>query len=78
MNVAVVTGAASGIGTALARHLAGRDVRLVLADRDAEALGRPAGQLSTEAVVMDVAHPADNERLAAVAGVPTWSASTPE
>src|SRR3954453_19100870 len=70
MNVAVVTGAASGIGAALARQLAGRDVRLVLADRNAEPLGRLAGSLSAESVVMDVADPADNERLAAVAGVP--------
>lgn len=70
MDVAVVTGAASGIGAALARQLAGRGVRLVLADRDAEPLGRLAGELSAEAVVVDVADPADNERLAAVAGAP--------
>jgi len=70
MDVAVVTGAASGIGAALARQLAEGGVRLVLADRDAEPLGVLAGNLSAESVVMDVADPADNERLAAVAGVP--------
>jgi NADP-dependent 3-hydroxy acid dehydrogenase YdfG len=70
MDVAVVTGAASGIGAELARQLAERGVRLVLADRDAEPLSALADRLSAEAVVMDVADPADNDRLAAVAGVP--------
>jgi NADP-dependent 3-hydroxy acid dehydrogenase YdfG len=70
MDVAVVTGAASGIGAALARQLADRGVRLVLADREAEPLALLARELSAEAVVMDVADPADNERLAAAAGVP--------
>ena len=70
MDVAVVTGAASGIGAALARQLSGRGVRLVLADRAAGPLGKLAASLSAEAVIMDVADPAENERLAAVAGVP--------
>ncbi|MFP5456810.1 MAG: SDR family NAD(P)-dependent oxidoreductase, partial [Alphaproteobacteria bacterium] len=35
---AVITGAASGIGLGLAREAARRGLRLILADRDADAL----------------------------------------
>jgi NAD(P)-dependent dehydrogenase (short-subunit alcohol dehydrogenase family) len=67
---AVVTGAASGIGRALAGVLADRGSRLVLADCDGDALHRVATELGAEAVVMDVASLADYERLAMVAAAP--------
>lgn len=62
--LAVVTGAASGIGAALATRLAERDARLVLADTDAERLHAVSEQLGAEAVVTDVADPAAMARLA--------------
>lgn len=37
---AVITGAGSGIGAAIARAYAEQGARLVLADRDAEQIGR--------------------------------------
>lgn len=43
-HVAVVTGAASGIGFAAARHFAGCGMKVAIADRDGEAL-RAAGQV---------------------------------
>ena len=46
--VAVVTGAASGIGLAAARHLAGLGLRVCLADRDGEALERARQALVAE------------------------------
>lgn len=67
----MVTGAASGIGLALARALAGGGTRLVLADRNGEALeSAVAGLANVTTVVIDVADPDDNARLAAVAGSP--------
>jgi len=44
-RVAVITGAASGIGLAAANRLAGLGMRLVLADRSADALGSVADAL---------------------------------
>lgn len=57
---AVVTGAGSGIGLALARELAERGMRLLLADRDAAAVGEAVRALVAEgaeahAHVLDVA-----------------------
>jgi short-subunit dehydrogenase len=54
-GVAVVTGAASGIGAALAAELSRRGARLVLLDRDAERLAKVAAPLDAEAVVVDLA-----------------------
>ncbi|VXC11078.1 NADP-dependent 3-hydroxy acid dehydrogenase YdfG [Pseudomonas sp. 8AS] len=67
-QVAVITGAASGIGRGLAERAAARGYALVLADRDSAALERLAAQLRTEgaavlAQVTDVAEPGQLEEL---------------
>lgn len=65
-KVAVITGAASGIGAGLARHCAGEGMRVVLADRNGEGLQQLADSLTTETAtqVVDVA---DSEQVAALA-----------
>jgi len=67
-GAAVVTGAASGIGRALAHALHDRGARIVLADRDRDALEVVAGELHAPAVCMDVTRADDYERLAQAAG----------
>lgn len=69
-QVAVVTGAASGIGRALADAFAARGLAVVLADVEQEALGHAVGELTDAgATVMgervDVRFADDVERLAA-------------
>jgi NAD(P)-dependent dehydrogenase (short-subunit alcohol dehydrogenase family) len=64
---AVVTGAAGGIGRALAEALHARGAGLVLADIDAEALAATASRLGATAVPTDVADPAAMSALAAQA-----------
>jgi short-subunit dehydrogenase len=54
-GVAVVTGAASGIGAALAVELGRRGSRLVLLDRDSERLAKVAAPLGAETLVVDLA-----------------------
>ena len=68
-KVAVVTGAASGIGKAMAQRFAAKGMRLALADIEpaplsqfAEELRREGAQVLSERV--DVSKPADLERLA--------------
>jgi short-subunit dehydrogenase len=67
----VITGAASGIGAALALNLAGRKAVLVLVDRDADGLERVAGmarEVGAEAVdtyVIDLSDGGDRLDLAA-------------
>lgn len=61
-NVAVITGAASGIGLGLAERCASENLRLVLADRDNEALLKISKRLSDKgtdliAVPTDVSNP---------------------
>ena len=64
-RTALVTGAASGIGNAVARLLAGDGVRVVAADRDSEGL---AALGAAEPIVCDVTSAADRAELAARAG----------
>ncbi|WP_432841575.1 SDR family NAD(P)-dependent oxidoreductase [Dactylosporangium sp. CA-092794] len=71
-TVAVVTGAASGIGRALARELLARQARLVLADVDAQRLDHEVDALRAEGAavvgaVTDVASPAAVRALAELA-----------
>jgi NADP-dependent 3-hydroxy acid dehydrogenase YdfG len=62
---AVVTGAASGIGLALAEALHAKGARLVLADIDADELAATATRLGATAVPADVSDPAAMSALAA-------------
>jgi NAD(P)-dependent dehydrogenase (short-subunit alcohol dehydrogenase family) len=70
---AVVTGAASGIGRAVARRLRadavarGESSRLLLVDRDGDALDRVAAELEGVPLVVDLAQPDAGERVAAAA-----------
>lgn len=65
-KVAVVTGAASGIGEGLARHCAGQGMKLVLADINAQRLEALAESLDADAIwkVTDVSDAAAVEALA--------------
>jgi NAD(P)-dependent dehydrogenase (short-subunit alcohol dehydrogenase family) len=65
-SVAVVTGAASGIGAALGRSFAAAGCAVVLADVDADALAAVAGSIDADvlAVVTDVSDAAGVENLA--------------
>lgn len=68
-RVAVVTGAASGIGLALTRHFLGRDMRVVMADVEAGALRLAAKELgggsNVVAVPTDVTDAGSVDELAA-------------
>jgi short-subunit dehydrogenase len=66
-RVAVVTGASSGIGEAIARALAGEDWRLVLLARREDRLRRLSEELSCEYEVCDVGRREEVERVAASA-----------
>ncbi len=82
-RVAVITGAASGIGLATARLLAARRMKVVLADRNRDDLERAAGEVAAialagdgeagdaMAVTCDVSRPEELERLAGQAGLCT-------
>ncbi len=51
----LVTGAAQGLGAAIARHLAGQGARLVLMDRNADLLAQTAAQCpGAQAIVADL------------------------
>jgi NAD(P)-dependent dehydrogenase (short-subunit alcohol dehydrogenase family) len=64
-GVAVITGAANGIGAAAARLLAAKGMKLVLFDRDAARLDALASEIGGEVRTLggDVAQNADIERL---------------
>jgi NAD(P)-dependent dehydrogenase (short-subunit alcohol dehydrogenase family) len=65
----VVTGAANGIGRALARRFHGEGARVVASDRDADALGEVVDHLnasrpgSASAIAIDIATEAGNQQL---------------
>jgi NAD(P)-dependent dehydrogenase (short-subunit alcohol dehydrogenase family) len=63
----IVTGAARGIGRAVARHLAQQGWRVALADSDAEAVAAAAAEAGGVAIACDVGSETDVERLVAVA-----------
>ena len=65
--VALVTGAAHGIGAGIARRLAGLGARVVLADVDTAAGSALAGELDGLFVPCDVSRAADSERAVAEA-----------
>lgn len=65
-HTAVITGAASGIGLAAARRLAGLGLNVVMADHNVAALQRAAAEIGGGAIhteVVDVAQPSDLVRL---------------
>jgi NAD(P)-dependent dehydrogenase (short-subunit alcohol dehydrogenase family) len=66
-KVAVVTGAANGFGLAVANRLADDGAKLVLVDRDAEALKAAAAKLGGLAVVADVSKEEEVDRYVAAA-----------
>ncbi len=69
MNVAVVTGAGSGIGRAIATELARRDHTVVATDLDLDAARETADSFGGHALRLDVTDPAGAKRVAAeVAG----------
>lgn len=64
----VITGAGSGIGAALADRFAAEGARLVLADRDADAVTAVAERTRATAVPVDVTDAADVAHLVEAAG----------
>ncbi len=64
---AIVTGAARGIGAAIARRLAARGWRVALADIDGEAADATAAEIGGAAIQCDVGSESEVERLVAVA-----------
>jgi len=68
--VAIVTGAAQGIGLAIARDLRARGARLVLVDRNADKVAEAAssmlqsGEPAVDVVIADLSMPAEIEKLA--------------
>jgi NADP-dependent 3-hydroxy acid dehydrogenase YdfG len=65
-QVAVVTGAASGIGLAISTALVARGLHVVMADIDAARLDAAAGQVSVDATATKPTDVADGEAVAAL------------
>ena len=66
-RAAIVTGAAHGIGRAVARHLIRQGWQVALADIDGEAVSAAAADIGGAAIACDVGSEAEVERLVAVA-----------
>ena len=66
-RAAIVTGAAHGIGRAVANHLAHCGWQVILADIDGAAAGEAAAEIGAAGVACDVGSEVDVERLVAVA-----------
>jgi glucose 1-dehydrogenase len=66
-RVTIVTGAAQGLGLAIARRFVEEGARVLLADLNAGALAGVAQQLGQPSVVVDVAQRADVQRMVAYA-----------
>lgn len=65
-KVAIVTGAAQGIGLAMARELLGSGARVVLVDRDETTLKKAADTLDSSETFVAVADVTDRDAMAAV------------
>ena len=65
---AIITGAARGIGKAIAAAFAAEGAELLLADIDAGALAATAGELGAEAFTCDVSCKAEIDRLISALG----------
>jgi len=72
---AVITGAARGIGKAIAQAFSDEGAELLLADIDADALAATASVLGAEALVIDVSKKSEIERSTTL-GSPTPPSST--
>lgn len=68
-KVAIITGAAGGIGKTAAKLFVQEGARVMLVDRDADALGALCSELGPRAryIEGDVSHPGDNARCTAAA-----------
>ncbi|HTZ85536.1 MAG TPA: SDR family NAD(P)-dependent oxidoreductase [Solirubrobacteraceae bacterium] len=67
-KTALLTGATGGIGQAIARALHGRGANLILSGRRVDVLEPLAEQLGAKALAVDLASPAEIERMLAEAG----------
>jgi uncharacterized protein len=65
---ALVTGATGGLGAAIARGLRARGAELVVSGRRGDVLEEVARELNARAIVADLSHRGDVERLAAESG----------